>query len=152
METEMERLKRNTEEQRSKQNLEAIATWFGEVEREWDVALRESERVFKWMTIVLFIQLFLSVISNPLWIVAFFVFWILVWKNHSYHEKIEYAKGKIMGGHKMLFLLGLASHDIEDEINKQMKRQRRTTFSSLFQRPKEFFERMKEKQTKEGYA
>lgn len=153
METEMERLKRNADEQLAKDRYESIRLWMEEVQKEWDKATDEFERNFKWMMIVLVVQVILGfVINSAFWIVCFFLFLILDGVNSRIRERCEYCNGRLIGAHKMLFLLGLADSDIEDEINRKMKQRRRVTFLNPFKRFKEFHERMKEGKTEKQHA
>jgi len=150
--TEMEELKKNTDQALATQRLDSIIEWITQVENRWEVLLFEAGKNLKWMLVVVAIQLILTFLfDNFLFILCFIVLLFLIEKQNGINRDIEHQKGLLVGTHKTLFLLGLTETDIEDGLNKRKKR-KIVVSSSPFKRFKELFERLGSKDKKEAHA
>lgn len=150
--TEMEQLKKNTEEQLAKERFTSIFEWMSTVEEAWDVEMVVAKKNLNITMAVVIVQVILSfVFSSPLWLACFILFLILTHRQSKINERIEFHKGRLLGAHKMLFLLGMANSDIEDELTKRRGR-KRVVLNSPFKRFKEFFERMGTKNKQEAHV
>jgi hypothetical protein len=149
--TEMEQLKKNTEEQYAKEKFAALFAWTDEVEAEWDLAIKESKKNLNITLVVIIVQMILGFgFNSPLWILCYLLWLILFMRQGVLQARCQKHRGRLNGAFKALYLLGMADIDIEQKRGKKRKIKRFTV--SPFKRFKEFFERMGAKNKQEAHA
>lgn len=158
METEMERLKRNTEEQKVKQVHSELAAYIHELDLEiadrerWHGRSRNLELIMLFVHFSTIIALAVQDVSYESygWItdVSFLVWMITMIRSSVIHTQVLAAVREQIGIIKTLRIMGMIKGD--DDIGT--KRKKEVKKWNPFSRYKEFWERITEKQTQEQYA